>query len=168
LEGLPEFASWILPYGRPIALVLEDSSHAGEAMWALAHPGFYAIAGYLRGGIGSWYDAPLPVEHLPLMSIHELKATIERKEEIFMLDVRSAEERQSGYIEGSHHFFVGYLSQRLSEVPRDKPVAVICSVGNRAQPWRKHHAPRWLPPRVQRSRLNYGLARRRLSDGKRQ
>lgn len=30
------------------------------------------------------------------------------------------------------HIYIGYLEQRLAEVPRDKPVAVICKVGYRA------------------------------------
>jgi hydroxyacylglutathione hydrolase len=132
LEGLPEFAGWALAYGRPAALVLEDSTHVKEAAWALARLGFDNIVGYLKGGIETWYNAAMPVERLPVISVHELKAGLDQNEDIFVLDVRSREERQSGFIAGSRHIFVGYLERRLSEVPRDKQVAVLCSVGNRA------------------------------------
>ncbi len=49
-----------------------------------------------------------------------------------VLDVRSDQEWGEGHIEEALHIYVGHLEERLNEVPVDQPVAVICSVGNRA------------------------------------
>lgn len=35
------------------------------------------------------------------------------------------------HIENINHIYVGNLKDRLNEVPNNKPIAVICSVGNR-------------------------------------
>jgi hydroxyacylglutathione hydrolase len=48
-----------------------------------------------------------------------------------VLDVRTSKERADGWIEGSVHIFAGYLGKRIDEVPRDRPVAVMCSSGLR-------------------------------------
>jgi len=138
LEGLPIFAGWILPYDRPLLLVLEDSLYLERAVRYLIRLGYDKIAGYLRGGfenrgagIEDWYSSGLPVEHLNLLSVHELKRKIDLAEDVLVLDVRSDEEWSEGHIEGTLHIYVGHLEDRLSEVPRDKDVCVLCSIGNR-------------------------------------
>ncbi|MFP4201084.1 MAG: rhodanese-like domain-containing protein, partial [Clostridia bacterium] len=37
-----------------------------------------------------------------------------------------------GYVPGSRWIFTGLLPDRLDEIPRDVPVAIVCNVGNRA------------------------------------
>lgn len=132
LEGLPAFGGWVLPYDKPILLVLEDQSHLERAVRYLIRAGYDQIIGYLRDGTEGWYNAGLPTENLPLLSVHQLKAMLDRSEELLVLDTRGQEEWESGHIAGSLHVYVGYLEQRLAEVPRGKPIAVICNVGHRA------------------------------------
>jgi hydroxyacylglutathione hydrolase len=132
LEGLPVFGGWMLPYDRPILLVLEDQSHLERAVRYLIRAGYDRIAGYLRDGTEGWYNAGLPTESLPLLSVHQLKGMLDRGEELLVLDTRGQDEWDSGHIAGSLHVYVGYLEQRLGEVPKDKPIAVICNVGHRA------------------------------------
>lgn len=44
-------------------------------------------------------------------------------EDIFLLDVRTAEElEQDGLIEGSTHIPIDELQARMAEVPKDKPI----------------------------------------------
>ncbi len=52
--------------------------------------------------------------------------------EHLLLDVRTPEEFASGHIPGAVNISVDSLSQRLSEVPQDKPVVVYCRSGNRS------------------------------------
>lgn len=49
-----------------------------------------------------------------------------------VLDVRREDEWDEGHIEGALHIYVGHLEERINEVPTNRPVAVICRVGNRA------------------------------------
>jgi hydroxyacylglutathione hydrolase len=113
-------------------LVLEDPAHLDKAVRYLVRVGYDNIAGYLRGGTEGWYNAGFPMEDLHLLSVHLLRDLLSRGEKIVILDARSQEEWESGHIEGALHVFVGHLEQRLSEVPRDRQIAVICSVGHRA------------------------------------
>ncbi|MHC1779284.1 MAG: DsrE/DsrF/DrsH-like family protein [Bacteroidales bacterium] len=53
------------------------------------------------------------------------------KEQVFILDVRTAEEYKLGAIQGAVNIPVDELRGRLNEVPRDKKVIVYCAVGLR-------------------------------------
>jgi len=131
-EGVASFAGWILPPGDArILLVLDDTTQLEEVTLALARIGFDGVEGYLDGGIQSWYSAGLPLESSGLMGVDALKEQVER-DAIEVLDVRRANEREGGYIPGSRWIFTGELPERVDEVPRDRPVAVVCNVGNRA------------------------------------
>ena len=132
LEGLPAFAGWVLSYDNPILLVLEDQAHLDRAVRYLIRAGYDRIAGYLRDGTEGWYNTGFPTESLPLLSVHQLKSMLDRREELLVLDTRGQDEWDSGHIKDSLHIYVGHLQQRLAEVPKDKPVAVICNVGHRA------------------------------------
>lgn len=49
-----------------------------------------------------------------------------------LLDVRTAQERELGFIEGSVHIPVDDLRKRMGEIDKQKPVLVYCQVGLRA------------------------------------
>jgi hydroxyacylglutathione hydrolase len=132
LGGLPVFAGWMLPYDKPILLVLEDQNHLEETLRYLARVGYDQIRGFLKDGIEGWYNAGFPTEGLPLLSVHQLKEKLDKGEKLTVLDVREQDEWNSGHIENSLHIYVGHVEQRLADIPRDNPVAVLCTVGHRA------------------------------------
>jgi hydroxyacylglutathione hydrolase len=132
LEGLPVFGGWVLPYDKPVLLVLEDQSHLDKAVRYLIRAGYDRIIGYLKDGTEGWYNAGFPTESLPLLSVHQLKSMLDRHEKLLVLDTRGQEEWESGHIAGALHIYVGHLEQKLAEVPRNLPIAVICNVGHRA------------------------------------
>ncbi len=132
LDGLPSFAGWVLPYDKPILLVLEDKEHLERAVRYLIRLGYDEIAGYLRGGIEAWCNEALPTEHLDLLTVQELKKRLDRGDNLVVLDVRRKDEWDNGHIEGALHIYVGHLEDRLREVSVDRPIAVICNVGHRA------------------------------------
>lgn len=132
LEGLAVFAGWLLSYDKPVLLVLEDQMHLEKAVRYLVRLGFDNTAGFLKDGIEGWYNAGFPTESLPLLSVHRLKEKLDRGEDLLVLDARRKDEWDTGHVPGSLHIFAGHVEKRLSEIPRDKPVAVLCSVGHRA------------------------------------
>jgi hydroxyacylglutathione hydrolase len=70
---------------------------------------------------------------LETISVHELAARLDREEtRPFVLDVRTDSEWEGGHIAGAHHIHGGTLEERYAEVPRDRPVAVVCGTGYRA------------------------------------
>jgi hydroxyacylglutathione hydrolase len=132
LRALPGYAGWILPYDTPLLLVLEDPDHLEKVVSYLNRLGYDRLSGFIKDGLEGWYNDGFPLESLPLLSIHQLKAKLDRQEDLVVLDVRKQEEWDSGHISGSMHIFVGQLEKRLAEIPAGKPVVVICSVGIRA------------------------------------
>jgi hydroxyacylglutathione hydrolase len=132
IEGLPAFAGWILPYDKPIILVLEAHERPELAARYLLRSGYDQVQGFLKGGIETWYNAGFAVESMGILSVHQLKSILDRRESLTIIDTRGDEEWKSGHIEGALHIYVGHLEQRLSEIPRDKPVVVYCKTGRRA------------------------------------
>ena len=49
-----------------------------------------------------------------------------------MLDVRGRTEWDAGHIAGATNIPVGYLTDRLDEIPRGKPLAIHCLGGARS------------------------------------
>jgi hydroxyacylglutathione hydrolase len=132
LEGLPSFAGWMLPYDRPIVLVLEEKEQLETAVRYLVRLGYDNIRGFLNGGIASWYMAALPIDGFDLMSVHDLKARLEKEEKIVILDVRSDVEWEAGHIEGAMHIYVGYVEANLDKVPKECTIVVYCGSARRS------------------------------------
>jgi hydroxyacylglutathione hydrolase len=89
------------------------------------------MCGYLCTGMMDWIEKGKLVSTAGVLSAAALKSRLERNE-VFLVDVREPSEWKDGVIEGAERIFFGDLADRAASLPRDKPVAVICSVGNRA------------------------------------
>ncbi|HEX5741191.1 MAG TPA: rhodanese-like domain-containing protein [Pilimelia sp.] len=50
----------------------------------------------------------------------------------YLLDVREPDEWAAGHAPGAHHLPMMEVPARLAEVPRDRPVVVVCRSGNRS------------------------------------
>jgi len=61
------------------------------------------------------------------------QAAEQREQGAFMLDVRQPEEWDQVHMPGATLIPLGELPNRLNEVPKDKPVVVVCRSGNRSQ-----------------------------------
>jgi hydroxyacylglutathione hydrolase len=94
--------------------------------------GYDNLGGYLVPSMVSWYKEAMPLKHLNLMTVTDLKEKIDVIEGWQVLDVRSIEEREEGHIEGSMHIYIGLLEKSVGEVPKDVPIAVICKSGTRS------------------------------------
>jgi rhodanese-related sulfurtransferase len=55
-----------------------------------------------------------------------------RREEVTFLDVREWYEWEAGTVEGARHIPIRTLTQRVDEVPKERPVVVICQIGQRS------------------------------------
>lgn len=79
------------------------------------------------GGTGNTATAALPKE----ISVDEAQTL--RQDGAFILDVRQPEEWVDYHIPGSTLIPLGELESRLSEVPEDQEIVVVCRSGNRSQ-----------------------------------
>ncbi len=132
LKALPSFAGWVLTYDKPTLLVVEDRTHIDQAVRSLIRLGFDQIAGYLFRGVEAWYNKALPTDHLGLLTVHDLKKQLDLEDELVILDVRGDHEWKHDHIDGAIHIYVGHLERNLNNIPSDKPIVVVCGVGERA------------------------------------
>lgn len=63
----------------------------------------------------------------------EAKSLMEKNGKVFLLDVRTPDERRQGYIAGSVLIPIDAMEKRIGEVPRNRPVVVYCAVGSRSR-----------------------------------
>jgi hydroxyacylglutathione hydrolase len=132
LNRLPLYAGWVLPYGKPILLVLEDNADLETAVRCLIRLGYDQIVGYLRDGIDAWYKKALPMEHLGLLTVQELKKRLDKGDDLVVLDVREKDKWGEGHIKGARHIYAGHVERRVDEIPVDHPIVVACNTGNHA------------------------------------
>ena len=130
LDGLSVFAGWTLEYGQNLLLVTEREADLRLAEVRLHRTGFDNVVGTLCGGIRGWRESGKPIAHVGALSAVALKSGMEG-DKFLLLDVRSPSEWAEGHAAGVRAIYVGHLATGAASLPRDKPIAVTCSVGYR-------------------------------------
>lgn len=77
--------------------------------------------------------APLLAAPARDISSQEAKTLIDKNKSAFILDVRTLQERQQGYIAGSQLIPIDTIERRLAEIPKNRPIIVYCAVGSRSR-----------------------------------
>jgi hydroxyacylglutathione hydrolase len=132
-----QYATWagtVLSREKPI-VIIADPGREHEAAMRLGRIGFDHVVGYLEDGLHS-------VESRPelLMSTERLSAPVAAERMVastgdrtpVMVDVRAASERKQKRIQGSVGIPLAHLTERLSELPVDRPLLVYCAGGYRS------------------------------------
>jgi hydroxyacylglutathione hydrolase len=130
-QNLPSWAGWVLPYDKRLLIVPSTPSEMHEVVTHLIRVGLDRIEGYLDDGMDAWENQGFELSQLGSISAQELSARLSAKSPPFVLDVRTESEWSSGHIDGALHIHGGVLKERYDEVPRDRPIAVICGTGYR-------------------------------------
>jgi hydroxyacylglutathione hydrolase len=132
LGGTSVYPGWLLDNNQYIVFVLERRSDIDIVAPRLRRLGFDNMCGYLCGGMNEWQEAGKPINSVGILSVLELKNKLD-KSEISLLDVREPNEwKEDGIVEGAKCIHFADLQDKIGSLPRDKPIAVTCSVGNRA------------------------------------
>jgi hydroxyacylglutathione hydrolase len=114
-----------------LIVVAASDGYELEAAELLASVGLH-VRGYLQGGMTSWRSEDRPVARIALIGPDDLARRLDSSEEIVVLDVRDADEFASAHVPGALHIPYGHLIERLPELPRDRPIAAMCSGGKRS------------------------------------
>jgi hydroxyacylglutathione hydrolase len=136
---LSTWASWVVPYDRPIVLVADDADPeaiVNRAVRKLVRVGLDEVVGYLDGGVDAWAESGRELAELPQATPLELRRRLKAGEEIEVLDVRSDDEFESGHIKGAAHVMAGKLAESTDGVPAGpnggRKLAVVCGSGYRS------------------------------------
>jgi len=128
------WAGWLISYDQDFYLILDDScTHCvDEAAKDLATIGLDRAAGYFGADVlESWARRGGELRTIPHITPRELAERL-RSEEVAVLDVRDTAEWEAGHLPGVANIPVGYLTERLDEIPRDRPLVVYCQSGGRS------------------------------------
>lgn len=131
-NSFPTWAGTVLPPDIPYLLVLEKAEDLWDVCWDLLRIGYSLPQGWLAGGMMAWRSAGQLIGTLPQLTVWDLKELIFSEINLVVLDVRQPQEWASGHIEGALHITGAELPQRLDEVPKDFPVAVVCGSSYRS------------------------------------
>ncbi len=124
-------AGWLISSQRPFALI-SDERGVLQAMHLLHLIGVENLEGFWPLAIVTdWRAAGQPVKKLTTIGVEALRERLDRHE-VTLIDVRGASEYAAGSIQGGHNIPLGYVQHRLSEIPKDRPVVVMCHSGRRS------------------------------------
>lgn len=129
---LPVYAGWLLSYDKDIILVGDEKTCLNTAVVNLYRIGYDRVTSFLHGGIHRWETSGNKYDQIPGIFAGDLAQRIEAGDDLTVLDVRKKEEFEEGHLPGSLPVFLGFLPDRLDEIPRDKPVITFCGSGRRA------------------------------------
>jgi hydroxyacylglutathione hydrolase len=126
---------WIVEPDQPLVLLLADSHDWDDIARQALRIGFEgSLLGHVAGGFRRWIEGGGAVESAERLSLDQLATAIAAggSEAPLVLDVRQAGEYADAHVPGSLHLTGGSLPDRLDELPRDRPIAVICASGYRS------------------------------------
>ncbi|MBS1726873.1 MAG: MBL fold metallo-hydrolase [Armatimonadetes bacterium] len=121
-KGLTNWAGWLLKYDEPVTLIAESQAQANQAARDMATIGLDVVAG--------WID-PVDLDASKFAPFEETTCQSLDGTEI-VLDVRGINEWRNGHVNSSMHIPLGYLRERLNELPRDRKIVVHCASGGRS------------------------------------
>lgn len=132
IGGTSVYPGWLLEINQYIIFVHERPNDIDIVAPRLRRLGFDNMCGFLCGGMNQWQEAGKPISSFGTMSVMELKDKL-AKQEVLLLDVREPSEwKDEGYIEKSERLFFADLPEKTDALPKNKPIVVTCSVGNRS------------------------------------
>lgn len=128
------WAGWLVPYDRDFHIIAPSAGDHGvdEALRDLAMIGLdRAAAWYPAEVVAAWEARGGRLDRVEEASPSDVMAQYE-KGEALVLDVRGQGEWDAGHVPGATHIPLGYLPERLGELPRDRPLVVHCKAGGRS------------------------------------
>jgi hydroxyacylglutathione hydrolase len=129
-ELRPAFASWlgwVVPFGSPVVLVVDDDAQRAEAARLARRIGYDAIA-FLDGGVDAWIASGFPVA-----AVEEVDSREARRRQVrgaTLLDVRQQAELDVLRIPGAIHLELGDVI--AGAVPDAREVVAFCGHGERS------------------------------------
>jgi hydroxyacylglutathione hydrolase len=125
--GFVTYLGWLIPWGAPLTLVGETAEQVAEAQRELVRIGIDRPAAAATGLPGELMTASFRTA-----TFTDLAWQTAVHGTPFVLDVRRADERAGGWIEGSVNVPLHTLRDRVGEIPTDREVWVHCAAGYRA------------------------------------
>ncbi len=125
------WAGWVLPGNARVVLLASSDAHVQAAQPQLLRVGLDRIDGFVAGGFDAWARAGLPVQSVAQIDVRELRARLQQRPPVTLLDVRTRKEFAADHLEGAVNVPVGDLSSSWAP-EHDGPVLTMCEAGFRS------------------------------------
>jgi len=128
------YAGWLVPFTADFFVIVDDRVPGAIDILVrdLAMIGLDRIAGYFDAAvIDQWTGAGREVQSVQQIDARDLHEAVARGA-VTVIDVRNQVEWDEGHIAGALHIPLGYLPDRLAQIPRTKPVVLQCLTGARS------------------------------------
>jgi glyoxylase-like metal-dependent hydrolase (beta-lactamase superfamily II) len=129
-----QYATWagtVLHREQPI-VIIADPGRENESAVRLGRIGFDHVAGFLRDGLQSLAARPDLTATTERVSAPLAAERLSSPKPPLVVDVRAPRERESKRIESSVSIPLNHLTERLSELPGDRPLLLYCAGGYRS------------------------------------
>jgi hydroxyacylglutathione hydrolase len=126
-SGYVTFLGWLVDYERPVYLLLPSVESEASILTDLRSIGIDYVPGYFSPEVAAHNTQALPV-----ITARELAKRLPQNG-LVIIDVRGKGEYTARHIAGARHIPLGYLADRLHEIPRDRTVITQCATGYRSQ-----------------------------------
>jgi hydroxyacylglutathione hydrolase len=124
--------AWIADRDQEVVLIGRDDEDARGAARLATAVGIRKLGGYLAGGMTSWRSEQRDVAQIERLRATDLASLREADPSLQILDVRERAEWDAGHIPGSVHTPYHDVREVPEEIEPARPVAVICSSGQRS------------------------------------
>lgn len=118
---------WLVNFELPTYLLLPSVDSEGAVLADLRSIGIDYVPGYFSPEVAA-HDT----QALPVITARELARRLPQNG-ITLIDVRGKSEHEARRVHGAQHIPLGYLVNRLHEIPREGTVITQCASGYRSQ-----------------------------------
>jgi hydroxyacylglutathione hydrolase len=128
------WAGWLIPYDCDFHLIIEDGAAAtlDEAVRDLAMIGLDRVAGYFTAdAVADWGSRNGGLRRFDEIGPEDL-VRLQEEGAVGILDVRGRSEWEAGHLPGVENIPLGYLADRVQDVPEERPLVVHCKGGGRS------------------------------------
>jgi hydroxyacylglutathione hydrolase len=128
------WAGWLVPYDRDFYLVVSDACTdcVDRAVRELGMIGLDRVAGFTGGDlIEAHRREGREPGTVPQITVAQAAERL-RAGDVAVVDVRGQAEYDAGHIPGAQNIPLGYLAERVEELPADRPVVLACQSGARS------------------------------------
>lgn len=126
------FGGWFLKEDDKIGLIADSAEQVREASKHLCRIGFPEVVGAVSGILGL-ASGGAETDLIATADTETVASRVADKPDGWtLLDVRSVDEYQSGYVEGAKHVYVGDVLQNPKKYVSKNALTVMCGSGARA------------------------------------
>lgn len=125
------WAGWLLDYAKPFYLIVV-SAKIESVLKDLRAIGLDNVEGYFDvEAINAWSATGQLLQTYDLATPQQVAEQVLNGKAL-LVDVRGLSEWNDGHIAEAKHIMLGYLPDRVQELPKDKPIVVQCRTGSRS------------------------------------